>query len=409
MDLSSQRNYRSCGSSAAQPPPGSLQAHDQRLRSAVHQRLSAMKYASLLSSLFVTACFSPGDEALYAKDDTDSTTDAESSDTAATPAASGPDTSAGSTTSASGQGPAADSDDGGSSGSTGGSSGSTGGSDDPGGTESADGSCPTGFVCGLDVPPGWDGPFMRVEGNAADACEGRYSELSQMLFDGLVAPPATCSCTCSNVQGATCSPANIRRYAGFSLSCGELLNEFDVEVGECQAYEFSGHGFIRPFRFAPSILIPGSCTPSESEIVESGSWGNTTQLCEAAKLDCEDGGCWPEGLPDAPLCITHEGEHGCPADFGVRSVLQGGVNDDRGCSSCSCGAPTGLSCDGLELEDAIFPEDSGPVTMDGNCTFAGLAGEFCFEPDLVGSCAASGGDAQGAATPSGATTVCCAS
>ncbi len=368
-----------------------------------------MKHASLLASLFVTACFTPNTNELPdAVNMMGSTTDVEPEDASNDSAApngseaTGSDastTGADAMTGASGADPeTSGADDVGSD--------STGDADDP--SDPTDVSCPAGFVCGLDVPSGWDGPFVRVEGGAAEACENVGSALDRTLFEGLIAPPASCSCACSDVQGADCSPANVRRYSGFD--CDDApFDEFDLEVGQCQAYaNAGGAGFTRPFRFAPSVLIPGACNPSESEAVDPLTWESTIQLCGVVESDCGQEGCWPEPESDAQLCIAHDGEHGCPAGFEVQSVLHAGAEDQRSCSSCSCGEPTGLSCSGLELVDAILPEHVGPVTMNGNCVLESASGELCFEPDLDGACAPSGGDAVGEATPSGPTTVCCA-
>lgn len=63
-----------------------------------------------------------------------------------------------------------------------------------------------------------------------------------------------------------------------------------------------------------------------------------------------------------------------------------------------------MSCDGLQL----YSSPSAEVSMDGSCDTHRSYGEFCFEPDLQGSCAPSGGAPEGDAVPAGATTVCCA-
>ncbi len=128
----------------------------------------------------------------------------------------------------------------------------------------------------------------------------------------------------------------------------------------------------------------------------------------------------PEGAApfEAGVCIWVEGEESCPAEFSERTVYYDEVDDTRSCSACSCGDPTG-SCS--EPEVRLHPNNSCACVSAGSCNVGTTCEQLGFDdvnsmdlrvpPELQGqaSCEPSDVGPAGDATPSGATTVCCAS
>jgi hypothetical protein len=137
--------------------------------------------------------------------------------------------------------------------------------------------------------------------------------------------------------------------------------------------------------------------------------------------------CLPEDLPPPgfAVCIFHEGERDCPTELGnvftERHVFYQGVEDNRQCSACACGAPTGsactaaisiykgndLTCTGPALVQ-IPVSSSSPTCLDiqlpGQALGSKSAGPTTYLP---GICPAMGGDASGSAVKTNPSTLCC--
>jgi len=109
-----------------------------------------------------------------------------------------------------------------------------------------------------------------------------------------------------------------------------------------------------------------------------------------------------------------EGDVACPgAPYDTKTVVYGGMDDTRGCEDCSCGAPTGISCEGdVELFTGVACTGSslGSTPVPGCFDWPMRSGTFYFRADFAptgGSCASSGGAPTGDVTPAEPTTLCC--
>jgi hypothetical protein len=114
---------------------------------------------------------------------------------------------------------------------------------------------------------------------------------------------------------------------------------------------------------------------------------------------------------DSPVCVFKSGDVPCPpGPFVERSVLFG-VEDDRGCSACSCGELSNYSCGAIST---FHGEDdcaggSGAIAHNDVCAvidFGFYGASYSIDP-LPGFCAATGGEPTGAAAPADPMTVCC--
>jgi hypothetical protein len=124
-------------------------------------------------------------------------------------------------------------------------------------------------------------------------------------------------------------------------------------------------------------------------------------------------------------CILQKGENDCPTDpenvFTERHVFYNGVQDDRQCSPCTCGAPTGsactatvsiykgndLTCSGPALVPIPVSSESSTcfdIQLPGQPLGSKSAGPTTYLP---GTCPAMGGEASGTAVKTNPVTFCC--
>jgi hypothetical protein len=86
------------------------------------------------------------------------------------------------------------------------------------------------------------------------------------------------------------------------------------------------------------------------ETIAPPIWDAQVVTCREPELgpECGEGVCTPLAPAgfESGVCIYREGQHECPAgDYSVIHRHHSGVEDDRDCSYCACGAGTGV-CDG---------------------------------------------------------------
>jgi hypothetical protein len=149
-------------------------------------------------------------------------------------------------------------------------------------------------------------------------------------------------------------------------------------------------------------------------------WGVDGRACAPtvtlAQVDCKSGSvCAP--APAAPygaqLCIVQAGDVGCPSGpYTNRNTLYAGVDDTRGCSSCTCGTPTGGSC---VASFSAYPSSDGscsgqPDIYDAPVKCAGVNDPADLRLTITtssASCTPSPVSPTGSVSPMGPTTVCC--
>ena len=170
--------------------------------------------------------------------------------------------------------------------------------------------------------------------------------------------------------------------------------------------------------------MPGPPVPAK---LLSLRWETYARACDMA---------WPPGatnhsicltnsmlLSDFKLCISHDGEQACPTTTGnvftEQHVFYNGIEDDRQCSPCSCGAPTGSACTAIASIYTNATCSGVPLTQ----TTISSASETCVDVQLPGqalgsksanlvsylpgTCPPAGGNASGAAIKTEPVTYCC--
>lgn len=293
----------------------------------------------------------------------------------------------------------------------------------------------------------WIGPVDQVPAMCPeDKVNGTPTD-KFLGFDKLVAPPATCSpCSCGPSEG-TCSgvPKTLELRAGTCAQSGVVTVPFDAPAnwdGACtnantiaanakcpagsqtlcaQSVHSSALPSPTDDACVPSVSVPSLALKTSWEIGALVCHGNTqAQDCGSESLTAY---CVNDPGPAWLHCTYREGVHEkCPDNYQyARHVLYPKEPiDERGCSACECGAPSGSTCEGgLRL------------SVDGTCGAdfvtlqVGSMGPMCYDflvpGKAIGSkaivnrtyqpgvCAASGGEAIGTAAPDakGAVTFCC--
>jgi hypothetical protein len=314
-------------------------------------------------------------------------------------------------------------------------------------------------------PAGWTGYFSLYEGPAAQdpGCGGLYPDSAYTGNNGISVPPANCStCTCTAPQGQTCqvtgmqdpqTPANIDPLVVLDASCsgaprcGTPLDTPPTWTGNCIGNNYvrgkqntcqpSGNNTCdqgsQPCNLSvianPLKVTGGSCTAStQTPTIPPVGWSNVGEACGSATpgTGCSASQtCLPTPLaPFHPgVCIMHDGEIDCPGGkFSEQHIFYTGKTDTRGCTACTCDAPTGGSCSATVT---IYKDDSTcsttpwvtlhPTSSAGDCqpipdNNSDIVGrKAVFSPVTGGSCTPVGGQPTGTAAPdkATATTFCC--
>jgi hypothetical protein len=274
------------------------------------------------------------------------------------------------------------------------------------------------------APDGWNGPVALTSTAASargDGCEGDYGDPLVVGFTELVAPPATCDCACGGVEDAECEDETSINYfppnylfAGTNTAGCELSADM-LSVSGLQEYDA-----VTPSRWIANEVdaVGGACDATATADVEVAAFTGRTQGCgpTAVPESCDDGSlCMP--IPaepfEAPLCVWKTGADSCPAEYPEQQIVYDDFTDDRGCSACGCGAPTGMTCDdsSFYLWTGLTPHE---LPANGNCQYIGAGPDVTSVSYASGSvsggeCAPSGGDPSGTAEPVEPTTICCES
>ena len=302
--------------------------------------------------------------------------------------------------------------------------GEEGGGGDSGDASEAADVVSAGCTCVASAPSGWSGPLALAEATGAPPpsiapCATPYGATA---YDGNAdpsAPAAQCDCTCGGATDVQCTAPVVGLFSdgACSIACGGV----PVTPGVCAGVSTGGCGASVYARARAPVTSGGSCPPQPTTKVPSMQWERAARAC-ALPATATQGGC--EGsfvcapAPSPPfsghLCVAMAGDQPCPSGsaYGVRHVYYGGATDGRGCSTCACSAPAGVSCggsfttynaSGCALETKTFP--LSPTCQEVQIATASLEATLGGPGDS--GCAPSVVQAIGALVPTQPMTVCC--
>ena len=308
------------------------------------------------------------------------------------------------------------------SGGTAGSAGAAGATGGAAGSAGAAGgaACDTkSHVCAPEAGAGWTGPVAYRQGKGAPpSCPGSYPTKVADGKVGLNAGKATCKCSCDPATGISCTgTAKLYDVAEGAFGCIAIPGGATAWQGtssSCSKPTSSTSGQVRLVAPAPSKA--GTCAAKSAHAIPTPSWAEETRICNGANPaagSCASGqSCLPQ--PGAPydLCVYRPGDMACPSAYPQKTVVYEDFKDTRTCSGCSCGSASSTCGGSLQLASGC----SGTTLLYTTVSGCGLpAGGInvstshwaSYKPDPKGTCQESTSTLSGAATPTGATTVCC--
>jgi hypothetical protein len=286
----------------------------------------------------------------------------------------------------------------------------------------------------------WVGP----DGPTPLACPESAPTEVYRLFDDLVAPSAACeACTCEASKGdCTKPPPTIEIRAGMCGEAGVPAVNFSGPAnwdGSCtNVYgmpkgTMCGNEPCAQSVWASPLDAPTNDACAAAKKIPSStkeqSWKTRAIACQATTQNgacgSENSFCVAKPGPEWLSCVYQKGVHAlnvCPNNYrdSVRTLYPYEPIDDRSCTECACGAPSGSACIGnMRLYDdascSVEVVNLLVGSMSENCTGVVPAGlglgskRVSNLSYLSGTCEASGGEAVGSAVVDAqrAVTFCC--
>jgi hypothetical protein len=168
------------------------------------------------------------------------------------------------------------------------------------------------------------------------------------------------------------------------------------------------------------------CTASQPPAQNTPTWKTFARGCKAVpRVPCNGGAGICLAAPPATagfrVCIYQVGDNDCTGPelvpYTEKHVFYKDYQDTRSCAACSCGSPSGSTCsstvsiytDGAcsTLAYSATVDATGPACHDLPAG-SPLGSKSATAPKYTpGTCAPSGGEPTGAATPTNPSTYCC--
>jgi hypothetical protein len=304
-------------------------------------------------------------------------------------------------------------------------------------SSSAKDSCPDPERMCKSRPIQWDGPWLLWSGPPDQAPECPDVGPTGVGWEGYddLAPTECEPCRCAASTG-TCSLSP--GLTAHDVLCEDLGKphqdiSFDAKAswkGECDSENpIDGKSGIVSLSVSAIEIHTNGCSVVSTVPRDRGAlpsrWNTFARACAGSgwtSCDAFNGTCVQKVPESFRLCIGHEGTMDCPSlgNWHDRHVFYGGVNDQRTCTECTCGAPAGEMCVG-----SLSVYDDGSCTNDAMGKFPMSSfKDSCFDilppgmqlgsksaakPSYVaGACAPSPGKPSGGAVEKiAAMTFCC--
>ncbi len=281
-----------------------------------------------------------------------------------------------------------------------------------------------GFRCVALPPAGFKGPVVFGEAKTLGGCPSVFPAEALSGGDSAIAGATQCAkCGCGPVTGATCSTSNVTvEYSG-NGSCTNL-RWTKKPNSSCYKSGFTHCSGGCAYPSSAKVIFSGptgssSCTPSKagSDNLPAPSWDTDMRLCSAPS----GGGCGasqclpPSDAPYSRTCIFAAGVvPACPAPYSVRTLMNVGFVDTRGCSTCGC-TPGALSCTATVKDYLASTCSSSGTTLSTSCTPVEVSGGVVSDTRSIevtnlavaGSCTPGGGSPTGSVSAKDPYSVCC--
>jgi len=272
------------------------------------------------------------------------------------------------------------------------------------------------------VPEGWTGPVVVHDsalGGVALACEGEFAVDTGVVYASLQAEPAVCDCSCGEPQGSVRCRPHFEMHIEADCQGTSFASLDPLNNSGCSSWSQPGVSSFQSVNVTEldiNVTEGVECLGSLEETIPGAVWQEALTMCGAMvePVECSSGtlclGAPPEAF-NLGFCVFQEGNVTCPGGYPNRLLRYASFDDTRGCGACSCGAPSGFSCDWSFVisDDAVCTET--PLSSTGCVSFDVAGGAIWWRNTSVlsgGECAPSGGEPLGAANPASPVTVCCA-
>ncbi len=270
--------------------------------------------------------------------------------------------------------------------------------------------------CVEPAPAPWSGPVAISEaaGTATPtSCTPEYPSLiGDYGFD--LTEPGGCDCSCDPATGLTCNNATLRESD--NSSCVEISpDEQVIAPGACDPIG----DLMRQddyYKFLDPGTTGGSCAEVLDDSLEDAVFANQSRVCSGATSGgvCATAGqfCAPQAPAnfDSQLCIYQADDNACPAGpYSDYQLRHADLTDSRSCGACSCGAVDGSCTASIGFRSQC---GGGGViyawASPGACQHVDDPVDYLyFGTSTSGSCTASEGSIDGAATALTPVTLCC--
>ncbi len=271
------------------------------------------------------------------------------------------------------------------------------------------------------VPSGWS--VVEYNQGQRPSCDPGYGS-AKVAYEGPSGAPASCSCACSVTTPGSCIGGNFGNDYSFGVGgCGTPM-PLAANGGACTTGpKFANTGV--DLAVSPAPYDAGICLPSQTASTKPVAFQNVGESCrelDAGGAGCNSGGsCVPKTTSGFSLCILHDGTETCPTGFSDLHTVGTDAGDTRGCSPCTCGAPT-ATCGNASVtfyQDTNCSQGAQTVPANGMCAaFPGPMGngltgpfyvtyEYTAQVENEGCGAATPGVPEGGVELTGIRTICC--
>ena len=273
---------------------------------------------------------------------------------------------------------------------------------------SGSGGCPASSHVCIDQPsPPWEGPVVLVVASTSPVCPSSYPVEVLQTHRDLSFDDASCSCTCTDVQGVDCSDIDlVYRY-----SCAQPIgSESLTSPGACQD--------VTPMHNSNSVVVNedtsnAHCQPVPSTTTPPVELLTSLTGCAGASFPpgCDtDEICAPKAsAPFESLCIFIAGDAVCPSGYPDKQIAYETLSDTRGCSPCSCNGPTGVGCETTFLGYSDANCTAGETVLAagmGEC-YSAVSSIYFDPPVVTGSCQPGDVNPTGTVELTDQITICC--
>lgn len=272
----------------------------------------------------------------------------------------------------------------------------------------------TTCLCAPPLPSGWAAVAYQVD--LGPACSGDYGGAAQFVKETSGGGAATCACDCVEATAATCAASSIAvKLSAGSCSGGTTFNPSQTGCYNNQDFNTGATVYVQ----GSATLTPtgGMCTKMENPMVPARTdhLGQYCPLTGALGSGCGKGDACIPNVPSGFLqCVVKsEPNAACPPGFPTQHRVGIGINDDRGCTPCTC-TPDAVCAASVVLwsNDQCGGNQVGSaVALDGSChSSSGAANVHSMDVEALASshgCTKVPGTPAGSVSLASEMTVCC--